>query len=94
MAAVSRARWLATTTDAVGAAYNIGTGSAVTIRELAEAVPEITDTDAEIVHTEPRPGDIEHSEADIANAADHLGYAPTVAFREGLERTAEWVRSS
>ncbi|MFC6719910.1 NAD-dependent epimerase/dehydratase family protein [Natrialbaceae archaeon GCM10025810] len=63
---VVQANVKAATTDAVGEAYNIGTGESVTIRELAELIQDITDTDADIVHTEARPGDIDHSEADIS----------------------------
>lgn len=90
---IVQANLRAATTDAVGEAYNIGTGSAVSIRELATEIQDIAETDSEIVHTDPRPGDIEHSEADITKATTQLGYEPTVSFREGLERTVEWYRS-
>ncbi|RQG95759.1 NAD-dependent epimerase/dehydratase family protein [Natrarchaeobius oligotrophus] len=89
---VVQANIKAATTDAVGEAYNIGTGESVTIRELAELIQDITDTDSDIVHTDARSGDIEHSEADISKARDRLDYEPTVSLREGLERTVEWYR--
>lgn len=81
------------TTDAVGEAYNVGTGESVTIRELAELIQDITDTDSDIVHTDARTGDIEHSKADISKAKADLGYEPTVSLREGLEQTIEWYRT-
>jgi UDP-glucose 4-epimerase len=87
---VVQANEKAATTDAVGEAYNIGTGESVTIRELAETIQDITDTNSDIVHTEPREGDIEHSEADISKAQEKLEYEPSVSLREGLERTIEW----
>ncbi|MFC4246655.1 NAD-dependent epimerase/dehydratase family protein [Natribaculum luteum] len=90
---IVQANLQAATTDAVGEAFNVGTGEAVSIRELAETVQEVTDTESEIVHTNPRPGDIDHSTAAIAKAEDRLGFEPTVSFREGLERTAAWARS-
>lgn len=90
---VVRANLRAATTDAVGEAYNVGTGSAVSIRELAANVRSVTGTESEIAHTDPRTGDIEHSAADISKAETHLDYEPTVSFREGLERTAEWYRT-
>lgn len=89
---IVQANLRAATTDAVGEAFNVGTGSAVSIRELAEAVQDVLSTTSEIVHTEPRPGDIKHSEADISKATTKLGYEPMVSFREGLERTANWYR--
>lgn len=91
---VVRANLRAATTDAVGEAYNIGTGESITIRELADLVQDVTDTRSDVVHTDPRDGDIDHSEADISRARDRLGYEPDVSFREGLERTVEWYRSS
>jgi UDP-glucose 4-epimerase len=83
----------AATTDAVGEAYNVGTGESVTIRELAELIQDITDTCSDIVHTDARTGDIEHSKADISKARADLGYEPTVSLREGLKQTIEWYRT-
>ena len=77
-------------TAAVGAGYNIGTGESVTIRELAELVQDITDTDSDIVHTDPREGDIEHSRAAVSKAEDDLDFEAAVSLREGLEQTVEW----
>jgi len=75
---------LAATTDHVGEAFNVGTGTSVSIRELAERVQEVTGSTSEIVHTDPREGDIEHSRADIAKAEALLGYEPRVELDEGL----------
>ncbi|MDB9252934.1 NAD-dependent epimerase/dehydratase family protein [Halorubrum ezzemoulense] len=89
---VVQANLNAATTDAVGEAYNVGTGESVTIRELAELIQDITDTDSDIVHTDARTGDIEHSKADISKAKADLEYEPTISLREGLEQTIEWYR--
>ncbi|MWV40031.1 NAD-dependent epimerase/dehydratase family protein [Natrialba sp. INN-245] len=89
---VVQANRKAATTDAVGEVYNIGTGESITIRELAELIQDITDTNSDIVHTEARTGDIDHSEADISKAKEHLDYEPSVSIREGLEQTIEWYR--
>lgn len=82
----------AATTDEVGNAYNIGTGEVVTIRKLAELIQDITDTESDIVHTDCRSGDIDHSRADISNAEDNLGYEPTVSLQDGLEQTVKWYQ--
>ena len=81
---VVQANLRAATTDATGTSYNIGTGSNITIRELAETIKRVTSTDSEIVHVDPRPGDIEQSEADITKASEQLGYTPTVTLEDGL----------
>jgi len=36
---------------------------------------------------------VRHSEADITRARTLLGYAPRVAFEDGLRRTFEWFQS-
>jgi len=90
---VVQANCKAATTDYVGKSYNIGTGESTTIRELAELIQDVTDTNSDIVHLDARPGDIEHSEADISKSKKQLEYKPTVSLREGLEQTVEWYRS-
>jgi UDP-glucose 4-epimerase len=64
----------------------------VTIRELAELIRDIADSESEIVHTDPRDGDIEYSEADISKATEQLEFEPTIPLPEGLKRTIEWYR--
>ncbi|MFW5964475.1 MAG: NAD-dependent epimerase/dehydratase family protein [Natronomonas sp.] len=81
---VVRANLLAAETDAVGRAYNVGTGESVTIRELAELIRDAVGSDSEIVHTDPRTGDIQHSRADIGRARSALDYEPTVDLGAGL----------
>ena len=82
---VVQANLLAMETDHVGEAYNVGTGRSISIEELAAAVREVTDSDSEIVHTEPRKGDIERSRADVEKARSMLGYEPTTGLEDGLE---------
>ncbi|WP_137287235.1 NAD-dependent epimerase/dehydratase family protein [Halorussus salinisoli] len=86
---VVRANLLAATTDRVGEPFNVGTGHSVTVEELAETVVDVTDSEAEITHVDPRPGDIRHSEADISKARDGLGYEPTVSLEAGLRDLAD-----
>jgi UDP-glucose 4-epimerase len=81
---LTRAFRLAATTDHVGEAFNVGTGTSVTIRELAELVKTVTGSDSEIVHVDPRDGDIEHSRADITRAESLLGYRPRIGLERGL----------
>ena len=86
---VVRANRLAATTDATGTAYNVGTGSSVTVRELAEAVRDVTGADVPIEHVDPRPNDIQRSKADISRARRELGFEPTVSLRDGLATLVE-----
>jgi UDP-glucose 4-epimerase len=84
---IVQANLRAATTDAVGNAYNIGSGEATSIADLAELIRELAGSDSPITHTEARPGDIGSSLADISAARADLGYAPTVTLEEGLAST-------
>lgn len=90
---VVQANRRAATTDEVGTAYNVGTGDSITIRELAELIKELTDSSSDIVHTDPRDGDIQQSKADIGKAKARLEFEPTISLRDGLQQTIEWFRT-
>lgn len=84
---VVRANLLAATADAgtvAGRPYNIGTGEETSIRQLAETVRELAESDGGIVHVEPREGDIDRSVADVSRGRSELGFEPTIPLREGL----------
>jgi UDP-glucose 4-epimerase len=86
---VVRANLAAATTDAVGRAYNVGTGDSIQIRELAELVRSVTGATVDVVHTAARDGDIARSEADAARARRDLDWEPTVDLADGLRGLAE-----
>ncbi|ELZ51127.1 NAD-dependent epimerase/dehydratase [Halorubrum coriense DSM 10284] len=75
----------AATEEAAGEAFNIGTGNSISIRELAETIRDVTDSNAEIVYVDSRSGDINHSEADVSKARDVLGFEPTYDVATGLD---------
>ncbi|WP_339106460.1 NAD-dependent epimerase/dehydratase family protein [Haloterrigena salinisoli] len=89
---IVRANLRAATTDAVGEAYNIGTGSRTSIEELAETIRDATDSDSPIVHRDPRPGDIRHSGADISKARRTLGFEPRVTLESGIQSLVDGTR--
>ena len=86
---VVRANLLAATAAHVGEAYNIGTGTSITIKRLAELIIEKTGASSAITHVAGRDGDIVHSRAEIAKAREHLGYEPSVRLEEGIEDLVE-----
>ena len=43
-------------------------------------------------YRDPRPGDVRHSQADIARARAELGYEPRTDFERGLRRCLDWMR--
>ncbi|SFR67359.1 NAD-dependent epimerase/dehydratase family protein [Halogeometricum limi] len=81
---VVRANLAAATTDAVGEAFHVGTGAETSVLELAETIRDVTGSDSDIVHQDPRPGDVPASVADLTRARESLGYEPTVGLEAGL----------
>jgi dTDP-L-rhamnose 4-epimerase len=80
--------------EAAGGVFNIGSGQAVTVREVAAHVAEVMGKP----HIRPevagkyRVGDVRHCFADISLARKVLGYEPQVSFHQGLAELAEWLK--
>jgi dTDP-L-rhamnose 4-epimerase len=77
-----------------GQVFNVGSGSAYTVRDIARAMAEVTGK----TRIQPeiagkyRVGDIRHCFADVGHAKRMLGYAPRVTLSQGLGELAEWLR--
>ncbi|RLG42750.1 MAG: nucleoside-diphosphate sugar epimerase [Thermoproteota archaeon] len=89
---VAEANLLASERDeAVGKVFNIGTGKAITIKELAEIISSITGRNTGIKYVPMLKGEVLHSVADITLARRVLGYNPKFTLEEGLRRTFKWL---
>jgi UDP-glucose 4-epimerase len=62
--------------------YNIASGKAVTIKELAELMISLSGKTLEIQYFAPKKGDIKYSQADISLAKKELLYAPKFGLGE------------
>jgi UDP-glucose 4-epimerase len=79
--------------NAAGGVFNIGTGVATRINELAETLQEIMgQTGVKLIHAGARSTDIRHSCADINSAKKILGYDPKVSLRNGLLELVRYFR--
>ena len=78
--------------NASGKVCNIGTGNRFTLNETVSLLQKITGELQEAKYEPARESDIRHSQADIAQSREVLGYSPTVEFEEGLQRTFSWYR--
>ena len=75
-----------------GEVINIACGERYSLNQLVEALNDVLGTSIKPVYSDPKPGDVKHSLADIEQAKALLGYQVKVDFKEGLERTVEWFR--
>jgi dTDP-L-rhamnose 4-epimerase len=76
-----------------GRALNIGSGTSVSVREVAGRLAAVLDKE----HIEPelmgkyRVGDVRHCFADISLAAEALAFTPEVELDDGLGELAGWL---
>ena len=74
-----------------GDVFNIGTGKAISIVEIANTIQKIMDkTDLGIIFAESRPGEIMQSYADIDKARKSIKYEPETSIETGLKEIIEW----
>jgi nucleoside-diphosphate-sugar epimerase len=78
--------------QAAGGVFNIGCGTATSIRELWQTIADLVGVDTAPIHAAARPGDVRHSLASIARARAQLGYLPCMTLEEGLRRTIAYFR--
>jgi len=79
--------------SAEGEVFNVGTGIATTIKNLAELLCEKINPNIspKILHTY-RPGDIRHCIADISKIRSKLEFRPEVSLNNGIEQLIQWVK--
>ena len=79
--------------DALGKAFNIGSGQSVTLNHILAQLAAALGREIVPDRRPKRAGDIRASRADITAAANLLEFAPNVALDDGLARTLHWYQS-
>jgi UDP-N-acetylglucosamine/UDP-N-acetyl-alpha-D-glucosaminouronate 4-epimerase len=88
------ANLLAARADGVaGEVFNIACGENVSLNAIIGEIRSLTGIEVDPLYSDPRPGDVRHSLADISRAREALGYEPAVAVREGIARVIDHYRS-
>lgn len=79
--------------DALGVsgAFNIASGTRVTINRLVEMIIKDNNNTIKIEHGSERPGDVRHSLADISLAQQRINYSPSVDLESGIREYVEWA---
>jgi dTDP-L-rhamnose 4-epimerase len=78
--------------EANGNVFNVGTGVATDVLEVANSLIKAYQIDVPVTVTgQFRLGDIRHNYADLTKIKSYLGFEPTVYFKEGIQRFSDWV---
>jgi UDP-glucose 4-epimerase len=78
----------------VGQTFNLGNGKEIRVLELANTIRQVLGRpEAEIMHVEPRPGDVPRLLADSSKAKKLVQFQPTIGLQEGLARVRDWYLS-
>ena len=73
-----------------GEGVNIACGQRISLNQLLAILKKLIQSERPVVYEEARPGDVQHSLADISKAKDSLKYAPVVDIETGLRRTIDF----
>ena len=77
----------------VSGAFNIGSGTRISINDLVEKLKATSGLDPVVRHGPPRAGDVRDSLADINAARVAFGFEPAVTIDEGLPEYIRWARA-
>ena len=77
-----------------GLVLNIGTGTEVSVNELAGAMGGAAGAEVQAVHAPPRPGELRRSALDPGRADIHLGWQSWTDLQSGVAAVLDHVRSA
>lgn len=73
---------------------NLGNPDEITIRQFAEEIVELTDTNSKLVFEDLPKDDPKQRKPDISKAKELLGWEPKFSRKEGLVRTYDYFRKA
>lgn len=76
---VARANICALETELHGRTYNVGSGVAISVKDLANRISK------DQIHEARRAGDADVTLADISRIKSELGWSPEISFEQGME---------
>jgi UDP-glucose 4-epimerase len=74
--------------------FNIGSGEGRSLNDILAAIEDVLGRRIERRYLPARKFDVPVSVLAVSRARDVLGWRPRHSFREGLQRTLEWMRDS
>lgn len=92
VADVARANYLAALYEGESAVFNIGSGVAVTINQLADFMKQISGHAVSVRHVPPRAADVRYCRARTDRARRLLAFEAAVPLTDGLRDYLAWFR--
>ena len=81
---VTRANIMAMESTITYGFFNIGSGVAISIKDLAHMIVRIAGKHLEPKYDSPRPGDADASVADVSKAKEYLRWEPSILLEDGI----------
>ena len=72
--------------------FNIGSGSAISVSQLAKRIIALSDSSSRILYDGPRKAEVASLLADTTRAATLLGFTASISLEQGLLANINWMR--
>ncbi len=92
VADVARANYMCGINRGVSGAFNLGSGTAITINRLVKLMEDVSGLKTSVVHGAPRKGDVRDSLAELGAIKRDFGFVPKIDVQEGLVKYFEWAK--
>ncbi|MBE7100542.1 MAG: NAD-dependent epimerase/dehydratase family protein [Clostridiales bacterium] len=91
---VARANYLGSVSNLGTDVYNLGSGSSITINQLAKMMIKIAGSNTKIIYAPERPADVKHCKANADKAKEKLNFEAEVSLEKGLEEYMKWYKDN
>ncbi|MDH4214725.1 MAG: SDR family NAD(P)-dependent oxidoreductase [Candidatus Thorarchaeota archaeon] len=79
---------------ASGMTINLSGTESISISNLAQFIRQnVEGSESEVIHVNPRPGDVKDSIGSMERAGEILQFNPEVRLEEGLRKTIDWYKT-
>jgi nucleoside-diphosphate-sugar epimerase len=74
--------------------YNVGSGEAITVGDIVDAILKATDQSPEVFYNSTRPTTIPFRMVSTERLEKELGFERQYSFEEGIEETVRWYKEN
>jgi len=74
--------------------YNVGSGIAITVGDIVNAILKATGKTPEVIYDETKPTTIPFRMVSTERLTNELGFVPSYTFEEGIQETVNWYKEN